>query len=256
MGDVAQKSTIVLVTGASQGIGRGLVEHYVSRPDTIVIAGVRTPGSEQADTLVRLPAGKGSKLILAKIDATSDSDVLQAMSELDQRHNIQHLDIVIANAGIFTPTAHQKMGNMNLSDLQSHIDVNAYSVVRLFQGVWPLLSKSLKPVFLLNSAGAGTLGGMKSFAHFPLNSYAASKVLANFVVLRLHFEYPDLIAFAVHPGSVVTENRTQAAKMLGVEVEGLSVNDCVSGMMRILDHANLATTSGTFVNIDNTPIPW
>ena len=225
---------LIVFPSWTQGVGRGLVEHYVQRPDTIVIAGVRTPRSEQADALVRLPAGKGSKLILAKIEATSDNDVLQAMSELDQRHHIQHLDIVIANAGIFTPTAHQKVGNMNLSDPQSHIDVNAYSVVRLFQGVWPFLSKSLNPIFLLNSAGAGTLGGMKSFAHFPLNSYAASKVLANFVVLRLHFEYPDLIAFAVHPGSVVTENRTQAAKMLGVEVEGLSVNECVSGMMRIV----------------------
>ncbi|KAH8701273.1 hypothetical protein GQ44DRAFT_785882 [Phaeosphaeriaceae sp. PMI808] len=256
MEDIAQKSTIVLVTGATQGIGRGLVDHYVQRPDTIVIAGVRTPRSDQAESLMRLPAGKGSKLILTRIDATSDTDVLQAMGDLEQRHNIQHLDIVIANAGIFTPTAHQKIGRMNLSDLQSHINVNAYSVVRLFQGVWPLLSKSSKPIFLLNSAGAGTLGGMKSFAHFPLNSYAASKVLANFVVMRLHFEYPDLIAFAVHPGSVVTENRTQAAKMLGVEVEGLSVNECVSGMTRILDRANLATTSGTFVNIDSTPIPW
>lgn len=256
MGDAAQKTTVVLVTGATQGIGKGLVKHYVQRPDTIVIAGVRSPSSDQAESLMRLPSGKGSKLIMAKIDATSDTDVLEAMGNLEKHHNVHHLDIVIANAGIFTATAHQKVGNMNLSDLQSHIDVNAYGVVRLFQGAWPLLKNSSKPIFLLNSAGAGTLGGMKTFAHFPLNSYAASKVLANFVVMRLHFEYPDLIAFAIHPGSVVTENRTRAVKLLGVEVEGLSVDECVSGMTRILDRANLATTSGTFVNIDNSPIPW
>jgi norsolorinic acid ketoreductase len=145
------------------------------------------------------------------------------------------------------------------------------------------LSKSSKPIFLLNSAGAATLGGMKTFAHFPLNSYAASKVLANFVVMRLHFEYPDLIAFAVHPGSVVTQNRTEAAKMLGVEVEGSSIEECVTGMTQLvsshllrhcsrrgstiglnrtaltlvkLDRASLTTSSGTFVNIDGTPIPW
>jgi norsolorinic acid ketoreductase len=101
--------------------------------------------------------------------------------------------------------------------------------------------------------------------------------------MRLHFEYPDLIAFAVHPGSVVTENRTEAAKMLGVEVEGSSIEECVTGMTQLvsshllrhcsrrgstiglnrtaltlvkLDRASLTTSSGTFVNIDGTPIPW
>jgi norsolorinic acid ketoreductase len=207
-----------------------LTEHYVQRPDTIVIAGIRSPASEQARSLTRLPAGKGSKVLLAKIDATSDTDVLQAMDELKQQHSIDRLDVVIANAGIFTPTAYQKIGAVDLNDLRTHIDVNAYSVVRLFQGVWPLLSKSSKPIFLLNSAGAATLGGMKTFAHFPLNSYAASKV---------HFEYPDLIAFAVHPGSVVTQNRTEAAKMLGVEVEGSSVEECVIGMTQLVSsHAS------------------
>ena len=211
-----------------------MTERYVQRPNTIVIAGIRNPASEQAESLTRLPAGKGSKVVLAKIDATSDTDVPQAMEELKQQHGIDCLDVVIANAGIFTPTAYQKVGALDLNDLRTHIDVNAYSVVRLFQGVWPLLSKSSKPIFLLNSAGAATLGGMKTFAHFPLNSYAASKVLANFVVMRLHFEYPDLIAFAVHPGSVVTQNRTEAAKMLGVEVEGSSIEECVTGMTKLV----------------------
>lgn len=156
------------------------------------------------------------------------------MGHPDKHHNIHHLDIVIANSGNLTPTAHQKIGSMNLTNLQSHIDTNAYSVVRLFQDVWPLLSRSSKPIFLLNSASTGTSGGMKRFAHFPLNSYAASKVLAKFVVIRLHFGYPDSVAFAVHPRSEVTESRTQTTKMLVVEVEGMSVNECVSRTTRIV----------------------
>lgn len=155
----------------TQGISRGLVKHYVQRPDTIVIASVCIPTSDQVETLTRLLAGKGSKLILAKIDATSGTSVLQIISHLNQHHNIQHIDNVIASARIFTLTAHQKIGSMKLTDLQLRIDVNAYSIVRHFQGVWPLPSKSTKTVFLLNSAGTGTLSGMKSFAYLPLNSY-------------------------------------------------------------------------------------
>ncbi|RYO88688.1 hypothetical protein DL766_004432 [Monosporascus sp. MC13-8B] len=227
-------NTVVLVTGATKGIGNGLVKHYLQRPNTTVVAGVRAPSSTEANSLSRFNCAPGSRVIIVKIDAKSETDSSDAAQTLEQRHGIDRLDIVIANAGVFDPAAHQKVMGMKLTDLQEHIDVNAYGVIRLFQATWPLLNKSDKPIFLLNSAGAATMSGMKTFAHFPLNSYAASKVLANFFILRLQSEHPNLIAFAVHPGSVITENRTAAAAKLGVSVEGLSVDQCVSSLLSLV----------------------
>ncbi|KND87164.1 Norsolorinic acid ketoreductase [Tolypocladium ophioglossoides CBS 100239] len=228
--------TVVLVTGATKG--------------------VRAPGSTEANSLSQFNCAQDSRVLVVKINAQSETDASDVVQALASQHGIDRLDIVIANAGIFDVAAHQKVVDMKLADLQEHIDVNAYGVIRLFQSTWPLLGKSEKPTFLLNSAGAASMGGMKTFAHFPLASYAASKMLANFFVLRLQIEHPNLIAFAVHPGSVVTENRTAAAAKLGVPVEGLSVDECVSSLLSLLDGATLATTSGTFVNVDGTPIPW
>lgn len=249
-------ATVVLITGATKGIGRGFVKHYLQRPNTIVVAGVRAPCSAEARSLSQFDCALGSKVILVKINTKSDTDASDAVQFLASQHGIDRLDIVIANAGIFDAAAHQKVVDMKLADLQEHIDVNAYGIIRLFQATWPLLSNSIKPVFLLNSACAASMGGMKTFAHFPLRSYAASKMLANFFVLRLQIEHPNLIAFAVHPGSVVTENRTAAATALGVPVEGLSVDQCVSSLLALVDSATVETTSGTFVNVDGTPIPW
>ncbi|KAE8383473.1 NAD(P)-binding protein [Aspergillus bertholletiae] len=249
-------ATVVLVTGATKGIGKGFVIHYLQRPDTIVVAAVRAPDSAEAENISQLDGAPGSKVILVKINARSESDAGDAIEILSSQHGIDRLDIVIANAGIFDSAAHQGVVDMKLTDLQEHIDVNAYGLIRLFQATWPLLEKSKKPIFLLNSAGAATMGGMKTFAHFPLNSYSASKLLANFFILRLKHEHPSLIAFAVHPGSVVTENRTAAAAKLGVPVEGISVEQCVSSLLSLLDNSTLGTTSGTFVNVDGTPIPW
>lgn len=168
-----------------------------------------------------------------KINSKSETDASDAAQALASQYGIDKLDIVIANAGVFDPAAHQGAVDMKLADLQEHIDVNAYGVIRLFQATWPLLCKSRKPIFLLNSAGAATMGGIKAFMHFPLSSYAASKMLANFFILRMHIEHPTLISFAVHPGSVVTQNRTAAASKLGVPAEGLSVNQSVARLLSL-----------------------
>jgi norsolorinic acid ketoreductase len=214
-----------------KGIGAGFVKHYLQRPNTIVVAGVRVPNSPGAENLFRLDCAAGSRVILVTINAKSDTNASEAVQALTSQYGIDRLDIVIANAGIFDTAAAQKIVDMKLTDLQEHIDVNAYSVIRLFQATWPLLERSKKPIFLLNSAGAGSIGSLKSgtgMQNFPLTSYASSKLLANFI------EHPKLISFAVHPGSVVTENRTAAARKLGVPVEGLSVDDSVSSLLSLV----------------------
>lgn len=92
--------TIVLITGANRGIGRGLLAKFLARPNHIVIAGNRSPEDETSRSLASLPMGGGSRLIIVKIDATVAEDPTKAIAELKDSHGIDHLDIVVANAGI------------------------------------------------------------------------------------------------------------------------------------------------------------
>ena len=180
------------------GIGNGFVKRYLARPHTTVIGTVRDPSAPASEALHDLPKAEGSRVIVVKIESTSETDALEAIKSLST-HNIDHIDIVIANAGIFSLSAFQKVSEMKSSDLLHHCDVNAAGPVRLFQAVLPLLEKAAAPKFMAVSTGVATIAGMEHFP-FTVSSYGASKAALNFLVRRIHFENEGLIAFAVHPG--------------------------------------------------------
>lgn len=92
--------SIVLITGANRGIGQGLTERFLAEANHTVIAAVRNPGHATVKKLQDLPKGSNSQLIVVKLDASVEEDAKNAVTELQQRHGIDHLDIVIANAGI------------------------------------------------------------------------------------------------------------------------------------------------------------
>lgn len=165
------------------------------------MATIRDPAPEVSNALEQLPKAKGSKIIIVKVESTSDTDAANAIKSLSA-HGITKLDIVIANAGIYRLEAFQKVADMKTSDLLEHVDVNAAGVVRLFQAVLPLLQRAPKPKFLVISSGVATISGMEHIP-FTISSYGASKATINFLTRRIHFENEDLIALAVHPGRVV-----------------------------------------------------
>ena len=180
------------------GIGRGFVEKYLSRPNTTVVATVRNTSATDSKSLNHIPKAEGSKVVVTKVESTSETDAAEAVQSL-KSHGITKLDIVIANAGIYKLQAFQPVAEMQTVDLMEHVNVNAAGVVRLFQATWPLLQKADKPKFMVVSSGVGTIAGME---HVPwtVSSCGASKAAVNFLTRRIHFENKNLIAFAVHPG--------------------------------------------------------
>jgi norsolorinic acid ketoreductase len=188
----------VLISGANKGIGYALVTRYLSRPNTTVIATVRQPSSPEAAQLKELPKGEGSNIIIVKIESTSDTDALEAVSSLGG-HQINHLDLVIANSGLFALHAFVEVSKIQPKDLMEHLDVNTGGTLRLFQATLPLLQKAEKPIFAYISSVVGSIS-MQEYFPAPISSYGASKAAMNLLIRRIHIENPDLIAIALHPG--------------------------------------------------------
>jgi norsolorinic acid ketoreductase len=176
------------------GLGYGLAETFLARPNHIVIGAVRNPST--ATALKELPTGEGSSLLVVKIESVSETDPATAIEDIKSQ-GITALDIVIANAGISEvfPPVHE----VKLPDLLKHLQVNVFGVILLFKAVRPLLLAAKQPKFVTIGTSAASLSEMAT-RNFPNSVYGTSKAALNYITLKTHFENPTLTAFPLDPG--------------------------------------------------------
>ncbi|KAJ9602530.1 hypothetical protein H2200_013073 [Cladophialophora chaetospira] len=216
-------TTVVLITGASRGIGKGLLSTYLLRSNHTVIAGLRDPSSPSSQDLDTLPKGEDSRVILVKIDSSSETDARAAVETLKSEHGISKLDIVVANAGI--------------SNYRSAPDA------------------APTPKFVVLSSGAGSISGVDMLA-VENTAYGASKAAVNFVTRRIHYENPNLIAFPINPGWLQTDLGNHAAKGAGMAAAPVPIQDGVNGITEQIDKATRAATSGNFITYSGEQLAW
>ncbi|KAL4938166.1 hypothetical protein BDV06DRAFT_232079 [Aspergillus oleicola] len=244
---------INLITGASRGIGRGLVENFLARDNTTVIAAVRDPNSASSKSLKTLPKGANSKVIVVKIDAKLPSDPATAIQSLQSSHGITHLDIVIANAGISDDfsTVH----DVPINTVKEHVEVNAYGPLYLYQVVYPLLKKSHKPIFVGVGSPMGSISGMEQ-RPFPSGAYGPSKAMLHWIVRKIHFENEGFVAFVADPGFVQTDMGNAGAKIVGLEKAFMTTEESVNGIASVIDGATRESVGGQFKIWDGSEFPW
>ncbi len=174
-------SRTILVTGASTGIGRAVVDRLALRGDR-VFAGVRGP--EDRDTLDAIPG-----VHAVQLDVTSDEEVAAAVESI-RPHG---LDALVNNAGVAVPAPLVELETESLSE---QLDVNLVGVHRAVRACFPLLTASRGRIVQISStnglAGAPFLGG-----------YSASKraLEAYSEVLRLEVVGWGIHVAVVNPGS-------------------------------------------------------
>jgi NAD(P)-dependent dehydrogenase (short-subunit alcohol dehydrogenase family) len=139
----------VLVTGASRGIGRALVEEALARGAARVYAGTRQP--------LEHPDARVTPLIL---DITSPEQIQDAAGQ------VESLDILVNNAGVFLYD--------DLSDraaLERHLAVNFYGTYDVIQAFLPALTRS--------GGAIVNIGSIAALAPIPLTpAYSVSKAAA------------------------------------------------------------------------------
>jgi norsolorinic acid ketoreductase len=182
----------------STGLGRGLVETLLLRPNTRVIAAVRNPLDPNSQSLKSLPTATGSTIIIVQIDSSSEIDAFEAIQALRTEHGVTSLDVVIANAGIskFRGTAL----DTPIHEMKDHLMVNALGPLLLYQATKSLLdAASSPPKFIVISSVVSSITDVGKFP-LPNTAYGTSKAALNFIIRKIHYENPKLIAFPIHPG--------------------------------------------------------
>ncbi|KAI0485713.1 NAD(P)-binding protein [Xylaria cf. heliscus] len=220
---MAQK--VVLISGANRGIGRGLLEVYLAKPNHTVIAANRDPTHASSQSLRTLPVGQGSRLLLIKVDASIESDAGDAVAKLTNGEDgVDHLDLVIANAGI--ANKYPKVSELKTSDFMAHLTPNVLGSVWLFQATLPLLYKSTAPTWVTIGSDAGCI------------------------------QEEALNAFVVNPGFCQTDLGNMAANLAGLEKAFLPVSETCPQIVKLIDGATKESHGGRFWNYDGKEMAW
>ncbi|EJP67234.1 hypothetical protein NHJ13051_008548 [Beauveria bassiana] len=247
--------TIVLITGAGRGIGRGILELYAAKPNHTVIAANRNPDDGPSKELLKLPTAEGTTVQVVKIEATDDNDSLKAVETL-KSSGIDHIDIVIANAG--KATAWPKLQDAKIPDIKDHIDTNVFGFVRLYQAVFPLLKASKNPKLIVigSSAAFLTAKPQQNVIPFPNAVYGPTKILQHWYARTIAVAETWLTVFPIDPGFVQTEMGNRGARAFDLAEASISVDESVRGVVKVIDESTKETHSGKLWKWTGEEEPW
>ncbi|XP_058669235.1 C-signal-like [Ammospiza nelsoni] len=249
----------VLLTGSNRGIGLELVKQLLGSPRSPawIFATCRDPDGPRAQELRDL-ASKHSNLVLIKLDVENPSAITDAAKVVEGKLNGMGLNLLINNAGIYTPTA--SLDTVDAEDMVRTYKTNAVGPMLMAQAFLPLLKKaaqdskekglSCSKAAIINISTI--LGSIKktpdSFFH-PVISYRCSKAALNMLTMcqALTYKEAGILCVALHPGWVKTDMGTQEAD--------LTVDTSVRGLLSVLPILS-EKHSGTLLNWEGKAIPW
>jgi NAD(P)-dependent dehydrogenase (short-subunit alcohol dehydrogenase family) len=173
---------VVLVTGASSGIGRCCSE-FLSQKGCRVYGGSRNPDFSAA--------GEVPPFELLRMDVTSDDSVRDACNHVLEREG--RLDVVINNAGMGIAAA---VEDTSVQEAFEQFDVNFFGVLRVCRTVLPIMRKQ-KGGYIIN---IGSIGGLIAIPYQGL--YSASKFALEGLTeaLRLEVRGLGIRAVLIEPG--------------------------------------------------------
>lgn len=94
---------------------------------------------------------------MVRYDAAVEQDAFDIVKELQQKHGVDRLDIVVANAGFVK--SYPLVKDVKRAEILELFEVNAFGVVSLYQATRSLLQESPnKPIFAPVGSAAGALG--------------------------------------------------------------------------------------------------
>ncbi len=231
-----EKSPVVLVTGASRGIGAE-VARQLGGLGHHVLVGARTParGEEVAAAIV----AAGGQATAIELDIADPASVAAAVRRIEDE--VGRLDVLVNNAAITYDTWQSSL-EADFAVVREALDTNLFGTWALTQALVPLLRAAGGDARIVNvSSGAGALDDMGG--HLP--AYRISKVALNALTRMWAAELPEARVNSVCPGWVATD------------MGGSGGRPVAAGAVGIVWAATLPAdgpTGGFFR--DERPIPW
>lgn len=179
---MAATQRVVLVTGASSGIGKSCSE-------LLCRAGYRVYGASRRG--VDLPENAPPGLVSLRMDVTSDESVREALQHVLRLE--QRVDVLINNAGKGIAAA---VEDTSVAEALGQFDVNFFGILRTVRAVLPVM-RNQRSGYIVN---IGSIGGLIAIPYQGL--YSASKFALEGLTesLRLEVSRFGIRVVLIEPG--------------------------------------------------------
>jgi NADP-dependent 3-hydroxy acid dehydrogenase YdfG len=190
----ADRDPVVMITGASAGIGAAVAREYGRRAARLVLAARRT---ERLQELVSELENVGAQAVAVACDVTADGDLEQTCARAVEAFG--RIDVVLANAGFGVAGF---MHKLTLDDYRRQLETNVFGVLRT--------AFAAREHLVASRGCLGMVGSVNSYVALPgVSAYCMSKHAVRALAASLRHEWARHGVAVVHiaPGFVDSEIR-------------------------------------------------
>lgn len=186
---------VVLITGASSGIGEATARRLVEQGAKVVLSARR---KERLEALAAQLGAEQVAFLTSDVTRREDMEALVSLA----RERFGKVDALFANAGVM-PAGNLNLSELKVEDWTAMVEVNIKGVLYAMAAVLPEMIAQKRGHILVTSSVAGTRAvpgnavycGTKHFVRALLESFRAEAVL----------EGTNLRTTILYPGAVQTE---------------------------------------------------
>jgi len=191
---MVHQSKTVLVTGGSKGIGRAVLEKFVSEGFDVITC------SRSEENLTIL------KSDLLKINSKAQIDILSVdLANADERKHFaeylqdKSIDVLVNNTGVFIPG---KLQEEEDGILEKTIETNVYSAYHVTRAVVPQM-KLKKEGSIFNICSTASVMAYENGGSYCISKFA---LLGFSKVLRQELKEENIKVVSVLPGPTITDS--------------------------------------------------
>jgi NAD(P)-dependent dehydrogenase (short-subunit alcohol dehydrogenase family) len=193
----AKSKPVVLITGASSGIGKTCAEQLHAR-------GYRVYGTSRRAAAAATPSSGSFRLIA--MDVTSEGSVTQAIQSIVSREG--RLDVVFNNAGDGIAGS---VEDTSIEEAQQQLDTNFFGTLRVCRAALPVMRRQGAGL-ILNVSSLGGLVGLPFQGLYSASKFAVEGMTE---VLRMEVRPFGVRVALIEPGDFRTGFTAQRRKVLG-----------------------------------------
>jgi short-subunit dehydrogenase len=187
---------VVLITGASSGIGKETAKLLVKQGYTVYGA------ARRVDKMQDL---KDAGVKVIAMDVTDDNSMQQGVNEIIEKE--QRIDVLLNNAGY---GSYGSLEDVPISEAKYQFEVNIFGLARLTQLVLPYMRKQ-KSGKIINISSIGGKIGEPHGAWYHATKFAVEGLSDS---LRMELKQFGIDVIVIQPGAILTEWNTIARENL------------------------------------------